>query len=211
MISLKLKCIISTYVSEDKFGFLEGRQIHETIGVEGEGIHSLKTTKLKGVVIKIDLSKAYDHVIWIYIKLILTHVGFFLDFINWVTSCIQSVSFEVVINDTSSPLLYVQHGIWQVFPISPLLFLLATEGLSRLLVEEKLRREFQCYFITRSCAISPLLFVDNILIFCSGFSQEVVVLKNIFSMFGKYIGMIVNFKKYSILAANLRACELQDI
>jgi hypothetical protein len=74
----------------EQFGFLEGRQIHEAIGVAQEALHSIKNQKLKGAVLKIDLSKAYDIVSWLYLRMILTHLGFELPFINWIMSCIST-------------------------------------------------------------------------------------------------------------------------
>ena len=58
---------MSEHISKEQFGFLEGRQIHEAIGVAQEGLHSIKTKHIQGVVIKIDLSKAYDKENWLYI------------------------------------------------------------------------------------------------------------------------------------------------
>jgi hypothetical protein len=79
-------------MSHEQLGFLEGRQIHEVIRVGHEALHSLKTRKAKGVVIKIDLSKAYDKISWLYIMLFPTHLGFEVPFINWVMSCVISHS-----------------------------------------------------------------------------------------------------------------------
>jgi hypothetical protein len=60
VIAKRIKKILSKSISKEQFGFLEGRQIHEAIGVAQEGIHSMKTKKIKGTMLKIDLSKAYD-------------------------------------------------------------------------------------------------------------------------------------------------------
>jgi hypothetical protein len=72
IISGRIKGILSKYISQEQFGFLEGRQIHEAIGVAQEAMHSIKTQRLKGAVLKIDLSKVYDQVSWIFLKLLLT-------------------------------------------------------------------------------------------------------------------------------------------
>jgi hypothetical protein len=61
-ISKRLNPIPSASIFREEFGFLEGRQIHEAIGVAQEGLHNMKTRKTKGSVVKIDLSKAYDRV-----------------------------------------------------------------------------------------------------------------------------------------------------
>ena len=71
IISQRLKKVLSNIISKEQFKFLEDRQIHEAIGVAQEGIHSAKTKKAKGEIFKIDLSKAFDKVSWIYL---LTHL-----------------------------------------------------------------------------------------------------------------------------------------
>ena len=98
IIAKRMKSVLSTHISKEQFGFLEGRQIHEAIGVAQEDMQNIKTKKLKGVVIKIDLSKAYDKVNWLYIRLLLTHLGFHIDFIKWIMRCISSLSFTILIN-----------------------------------------------------------------------------------------------------------------
>lgn len=133
IISKWLKEVLSEHISKEQFGFLEGRQIHEAIGVAQEGLHSIKTNDKWGVVIKIDLSKAYDKVSWLYICLLLTHLGFNLDFIRWVMSYITTVSFAVLINGAASSFFHMERGLRQGFPLSPLLFLLVAEGLSHFL------------------------------------------------------------------------------
>jgi hypothetical protein len=73
---------------KEQFSFLKGRQIHESIGVAQEGLHSLKTKNAKGTILKIDLSKAFDRINWSYIRLLLTHLGFEVPFLNglWISS-----------------------------------------------------------------------------------------------------------------------------
>lgn len=82
IIANKLKKILSLHISKKQFGFLEGHQIHEAIGVAQEGLHSIKSKHLRGAVLKIDLSKAFDRVNWLYIRLLLMHMGFHIDFVR---------------------------------------------------------------------------------------------------------------------------------
>jgi len=49
IIARRFKKILSANISEEQFGFIEGRQIHEAIGVAEEGIHSMKTKNLQGL------------------------------------------------------------------------------------------------------------------------------------------------------------------
>ena len=43
VITHRLKRILSEHITDEQFGFLEGRQIHEAIGVSQEGLHRMKT------------------------------------------------------------------------------------------------------------------------------------------------------------------------
>jgi hypothetical protein len=93
--------------------------------------------------IKIDLLKAYDQVSWLYIRLLLTHLGLRVPFINRVMSCISIVSFVVLINETVSHFFHSKRGLINGCPLSPLLFLLAVEELSRAIEDAKSKGEFQ--------------------------------------------------------------------
>lgn len=47
------------------------------------------------------------------------------------------VAYNILINGAASGFFYVERGLWQGFPASPLLFLLIMEGFSRLIEKEK--------------------------------------------------------------------------
>ena len=89
------------------------------------------------MVLKIDLSKAYDRVNWTYLQVILSRMGFVVPFITWVMSSITSVSFVVLINGVASYLFRSRRGLRQGCPLAPLLFLIVVEGLGRALLSGK--------------------------------------------------------------------------
>jgi len=76
IIANKLHPILSHHIFHEKFAFLQDCQIHEAIGMAHEAIHSIEVKKLKGIILKIDLAKAFDRVSLIYIKITLIHLGF---------------------------------------------------------------------------------------------------------------------------------------
>eukprot|EP00253_Pinus_taeda_P035654 PITA_35654 len=188
VIAIRLVPILSRNISMEQFSFLDGRQIHEAIGVSQEVIHSVKQKKKKGVVLKIDLSKAYDRINWLYLRLLLTHLGFNYSFISWIMGCISNVSFAVLINGSASPFFKSQRGLRQGCPLSPLLFLLVAEGLSRLIHKARRSNKIKGIEVAINLYISHLLFVDDILIFSNGSHNELKELKNFFDLFMKATG-----------------------
>jgi hypothetical protein len=192
IIAQRFKKILSKNISEQQFGFLEGRQIHEAIGIAQEGLHSMKTKKLKGEFLKIYLSKAYDRVCWFYIWLLLTHLGFEVPFITWIMSCLTSTSFALLINGSTSPFFTPERGLKQGFPLSPLLFLLVAEGLNRALTQGNTTGELSGIKITHNMSLTHLLFVDIVFLFSGGSRRKAETLRDIISLFSKAIGMQIN-------------------
>jgi hypothetical protein len=192
VIARRIKVILSKSISSEQFGFLEGRQIHEAIGVVREGMHNLKTQNLQGAIIKIDLPKAYDRVNWLYIHLMMTYLGFEVPFINWVTSCLSTIYFVVLINGVASPFFHVERGLQQGFPLSPLLFLLVAGGLSISLRESKRSSRLKGIQISPNLCITHLLFLDDILLFYNGLMCDVETLVNILGIFKHATSMLLN-------------------
>jgi hypothetical protein len=72
------------------------------VALAQEALHSIKLSKQEVVILKIDLSKAYDWVSWTYLRLILLQLGMNVNIVNWIMGCVQSISFVVLINGTPS-------------------------------------------------------------------------------------------------------------
>jgi hypothetical protein len=60
-------------------GYVEGREILDNTLLVHEVAHSLKTTKTPGMLIKLDISKVFGKLNWLYIKEILLTFDFYMD------------------------------------------------------------------------------------------------------------------------------------
>jgi hypothetical protein len=108
---VRLKKLMSIVISLKQFSFLKGRQIHDTVGVAHEEIHIIKTKKSSGMVAKLDLLKAYDRVCWLYMRMLLIHIGFSLNTVNYIMACVMFVSFVVLVNGSTSPFFTLSRGL----------------------------------------------------------------------------------------------------
>lgn len=120
IIANRIKPILSEHISQEQFAFLHNRHIHKAISSAQEALHSIKLKKLKGMALKIDLSKAFDKVSWLYLRMILTHLGFPLEFIRWIMGwlyyiCILCNSYKWV----SLPRLSGEKGYDAGMPLIP--------------------------------------------------------------------------------------------
>eukprot|EP00253_Pinus_taeda_P035638 PITA_35638 len=168
IISNQMRPILSKHISLEQFAFLQDRQIYEVVGTAQKVLHTLHTRKCKCMVLKVDLSKSFDRVNWLYIRMLLTHLGFPFTYIKWIMSCITNIPFSVLVNGSASPFFLSERGLRQGYPLSLLLFLLAMERLSRMIKDEHRRGRLQGIKITDDCRLTHLLFVDDVLIFLNG-------------------------------------------
>ena len=158
----------------------------------------MKTRNLKGAILKIYLSKSYDKVNWLYIHMLLIHLGFGIAFFRWIMSCVTTVSFSVLINGAASPFFHAERGLRQGCPLSPLLFLLVVEGLSLLLKKAHSEGGLIGIVVAQHLQITHLLFLDDVLILCSGRVQYVNTISNILGLFSFATGMEINDGKSTL-------------
>jgi hypothetical protein len=91
-------------------------------------------------------------------------------------------------------------GLRQGDPLSPFLFIIGTEVLSRLLHHQESLSILKGIQIGKHCPpITHLLFVDDLLIFAKATSSEARIIKTCLDSYGAWSGQQVNEAKSSIL------------
>lgn len=207
IIANHIKPILSDNISSEQFAFLQNRQIHEAIGTYQEALHSIKLNNLKGAILKIDLSKAFGRVRCLYIRMLLTHLGFPVSFIRWIMCCISTVSFSVLINGSASNFFHAERGLKQGFPLSSLLFMLVMEGVRRLISHENRVGRLQGLKIINQCILTHLLFIDDVLIFLDGGIHDFNTLYDVMQLLCLATGMETNRPKSTI---TFSTCSSQE-
>ena len=103
LVVAKFRPLLHKIISPCQSAFIPRRWIAENQAVH-ELLHSFKVRKVKSgfMALKLDLQKAYDRFNWKFIKAVLSNLGFNHTFINWIITCISSISFEVLVNGGKS-------------------------------------------------------------------------------------------------------------
>ena len=124
---------------------------------------------ISGVLCKMDLEKAYDHVYWGFLLFLLQRCGFYEKWRNQIYFCISTVHFSILVNESPHGLFGSSRKICQGDPLSLLLFVIVMEALSKMMekaVGEGLLVGFSVGREGRNnLVISHLLFADDTLIF----------------------------------------------
>jgi len=82
LISNRMKQALSMTIFEEQFGFLFNRKIHDVVGTTQEDFYSINVGKYSTLVMKTDLSKTYDKVSWVFLRLVLLQIVLNLQSVN---------------------------------------------------------------------------------------------------------------------------------
>jgi hypothetical protein len=115
-------------VSKSQNSFIRDRKILDHVLITNECLNSRLRSREFGVLCKLNLEKAYNHVNWDFLLYILRLCGFGRKWCSWIAHCILTMLFSILVNNTSTDLLVTLVALKQWDSLSPLLFVIVMEA-----------------------------------------------------------------------------------
>ncbi|XP_060973692.1 uncharacterized protein LOC133038980 [Cannabis sativa] len=202
ILSNRLRPLTNDLVSPYQSAFIPGRWIAESSILTQEIIHKIKNKRGLGglMALKLDMHKAYDRMEWGFLEKVLTAVGFDDRSKKLVMACVTSVSYSVLLNGCPLRKLKPQRGLRQGDSLSPFLFLLCQEVLSKLISREEEGGGIHGIKIAYSAPpVSHLMFADDTILFARANESEAKKLIDCISAYEDWSGQKCSKPKSSIL------------
>nr|CAD1817805.1 unnamed protein product [Ananas comosus var. bracteatus] len=209
----RVKTALTSLIGKEQSAFVPGRNILDNYLIVQEVLHSFKTLKQQpgAFAAKIDLAKAYDRLNWDFIDTMLQNYGFpdkLRKMINW---CIRTVRFSVLTDNENGKWFQPSRGIRQGCPLSPYIFILASNALSLFLKEAALCGSLNGFrFLRTGPAITHVMYADDLFIFEKSSQNEALRIQEILNIFCTISGETINLQKSSIIFSHSTTSAIRE-
>lgn len=132
-------------------------------------------------------------------------------FIQWIMQCITTTKYSIAINGGIYGNIAGKRGLRQGDPISPLIFVICMEYFTRIMQHVATMHGFEYHTKCRGLKLNHLCFADDVLLFCKGEVQSVLLMLNGLAAFSEASGLHTNSTKSNIYSANMKQHEVNDI
>jgi hypothetical protein len=195
----RLRMVLDGFISESQNAFVGGRKILDSVLIANECLDSRLKSHVPGVICKLDIKKTYDHVNWQCLLGLLERMGFGIRWRRRIEACIASVQFSIVINGSPEGFFTSSRGLRQEDPLSPLLFLLVMEVLSRMLKKVESEGLIRGFSVgnngSNGLRISHLLYANDTILFCDADMSQLLYVRMVLNFFEAATSLRVNMSK----------------
>lgn len=129
----RLAARLPELVSPNQSAFVKGRSIHDNFLLVQQIAKAIYKQELSGILLKLDIGKAFNSVSWPFLLEVLRHLGFGPIWCNIISKLLRSSSTRVLMNGMPGELISHQRGLRQGDPLSPMLFILVMDVLHSVL------------------------------------------------------------------------------
>nr|XP_009793107.1 PREDICTED: uncharacterized protein LOC104240027 [Nicotiana sylvestris] len=206
LLSTRLSQLLPKLISDNQTGFVKGRLITENILLAQEIVHDIgKNNQGGNIVIKLDMSKAYGKLSWSFLTTVLRKLYFCEVVIDMIYRLLADNWYSILINGTRYGFFKSSRGLKQGDPISPSLFILATEALSRALNKLPENSQFIGFSMSTSgLKINHLSYADELVLFSSRDRNSIKLIMEVLNDYQHASGQEINRDKSFFLTHNSR-------
>ncbi|KAK1439737.1 hypothetical protein QVD17_05557 [Tagetes erecta] len=168
----------------------------------------IKKMKLKALMLKVDLEKAFDSLNWNFLDMIMSHMHFPPLWRKWIKGTLLNARSSILVNGSPTREFYIKRGVRQGDPLSPFLFILAMEALHVVMTKAISLGTFHGITLPQNGPIlSHLFFADDAIFMGKWSVRNVQNLSRILRCFYLASGLKVNYKKSRIFGLGVNDNE----
>jgi mannosylglycoprotein endo-beta-mannosidase len=193
----RLAPILPEVVSKNQSAFVKGRNIQDFFLFVQQLAKCLHRKKEPHILLKLDISKAFDSVSWPFLLDVLQQLGFGRRWCNLLCLLLSTASTHVLVNGELGDLIHYQQGLRQGDPLSPILFILVMDVLKSLVSHascESLLQPLVAHHVQHWISF----YADDVILFLRLTRNDICLIKHLLEVFGHASGLNTNLEKSSV-------------
>lgn len=207
LLSNRLAPKLQDMVSPIQSAFIKGRFIQDNFMLVQQTARFLHQQKEPRILLKLDISKAFDSVSWPFLLENLRHLGFGQIWRDIISGLLYTSTTQVLMNGVPGDLISHRRGLRQGDPLSPMMFILVMDVLGHMF--SKAADEGLLLPLSRRAFKHRVsMYADDVVLFLRPTADDIEVTMDILSLFGEATGLKTNLQKSNVLPIR---CEDTDI
>jgi len=212
IIANRLKLLLPRFIAENQSAFVKDRLLIENLLLATELVKDYHKDSISArCAIKIDISKAFDSVQWSFLTNTLVAMNFSPTFIHWINLCITTASFSVQVNGDLVGYFQSKRGLRQGCSLSPYLFVICMDVLSKMLDKAAGVRKFGFHPKCQRLGLTHLSFADDLMVLSDGKTRSIEGILEVFDEFCKRSGLRISLEKSTLYMAGVSPIIKQEI
>lgn len=212
LLANRIKPLLQKLISPSQGGFVKGRHILDNVIQVQEALHSSHSRKEQGMLIKLDMCNAFDRVNHSFLYRVLSSFRFNQDFINLIKACLEKIWIAPMINGRPADFFLATRGLRQGCPLSPFLYILMVDSLSRKLTSEKQNGSIPGIRIVKGIApVNHALFADDSLLLGGASPRIANSFRTILKKFCSISGALISERKSVVYGWNTEQRAIDKI
>ncbi|XP_026436380.1 uncharacterized protein LOC113334256 [Papaver somniferum] len=196
IISVRMNGLMEKLISSQQAAYVKGRSIQEQILLASEMVNKMRKKRRGGnVALKLDISQAYDFVSWTFLLKVMCKYGFSSSWCNWLLSIFESAKLSVMINGGPCGFFSMHRGLKQGDPLSPILFILMEDVLSRNITNLVNTGQITPMVVRNRIYPTHLFFANDVFLFCNGAKKTLLCLFKLIEKYQHSSGQMINKAK----------------
>ena len=198
----RLEPILPELIRCSQNAYVKGRSIFDAVRTIDDILEYTRHAKMSSFLVAIDFEKPFDSLDHTCLLKVLNAFNFGPSFIQWIRTMYSNISSCIINNGFTSDYFEVGRGVRQGDPLSPLLFMLGLEILTRSIQKNDKIQGIQI----ENSEVKVTLFADDLTCFFRNRSSY-ECLRDCLSKFSECSGLKVNEEKTEIFGLGTRNSE----
>ncbi|KAM0901815.1 hypothetical protein ACQ4PT_019723 [Festuca glaucescens] len=183
ILALRLHPRMHELVNPCQSAFIKSRAIHDNFVFVRAQARLFRQKKIPALLLKLDIQKDFDSISWEFLLEVLEAKGFGQKWRDWIACLMFTASTMIIVNGELTDPIVHKCGLRQGDPLSPLLFVIATDILAELFtMADRVGALKSNRYLQPKNRVS--MYADDVVIFIEPDVEELIAVKSLLQCFG---------------------------